>query len=228
MKTTSAKPFPSILGGWLWAGLLLGLACGPAARDPAGPCAAYAGTSTEGFCLARAAGSAATPDSLDAYCARAGEWAPDCRHAFVRARLREGAREGAPERDALLAWCGGVPDCALEVLELRAAPSWPEQRALCLAWAGPFTTDCLTHALGRWATGPLAAGDVAQIAEDYAPDATLVGQWMGAVVACRAIGACPSAGPTAAACAEGQATMTAEPDRCPRAPSGPVGAAPPR
>ena len=224
MKITSATLFSPKIGARPWASLLLGLSCAPAALDPVGPCAAYAGTSTEGFCLARAAGTAATPSSLDAYCARAGEWARDCRQAFVRARLREGAQD----RDALLAWCADAPDCALEVLELRAAPTWPEQRALCLAWAGPFTTDCLTHALGRWATGPLAEGDLAQIAEDYEPDATLVGRWMGAVVACRAIGACPSAGPTAAACAEGQATLTAEPGRCPRAPSGPAGAPPPR
>ena len=222
MKITPDAVFSPSGRAWIALTLTLGLACGPVGSSAHGPCAAYAGTSTEGFCVARAAGSAATPDSLDAYCARAGEWAPDCHHAFVRARLRE----GAPSRDALLGWCAGAPDCALEVLELRAAPSWAEQRALCLAWAGPFAQDCLTHALGRWATGPLDAAQVALIAEDHAPDATLVGQWMGAVVACRGIGACPSAGPTAAACAEGLATLTAEPARCPRAPSGPVGGEP--
>lgn len=207
---------------WPIAALGWGLACGDGAPIEAGPCGRYAGTSTEGFCRARAAGEAARPETLDAYCAASGEWAPLCRQRFVRAQLAQGA---AP-RDVLIEWCGGDADCALEVLDLRPASGWSEQRALCLERAGPYAQDCLTHALGRWATGAPTAGEFDALIADPGPDAALVGGWLGAVVACRGLRACPAEGPTAAACAEGEATLRAEPHRCPQPIHGPAGPPP--
>lgn len=193
--------------------------CGPSAEGPAA-CAPYAGSSTEGFCRARAAGAAARPETVAAYCAATGEWAALCRQRFVQAQLRE----GGPPRAALLEWCGGAPDCALEVLDLRPAPGWPEQRALCAAWTGPFATDCLTHALGRWATGAPTAEGFAALVADPAPDPTLVGGWLGAAVACRGLGPCPASGPTAEACAAGERALRVDPTRCPQPIRGPAGA----
>ncbi|MBL8614399.1 MAG: hypothetical protein JNM72_02205 [Deltaproteobacteria bacterium] len=207
-RSAAARPARCARG---WATALLLVGCGVQQGDPR--CAAYAGTSTYGWCLTAAAGSLRDPAALDAHCGAAAPYERECRQRFVGAALQD-PKWG---RGELLGWCGDGPDCRLEVLEARPDPEVRAQLGLCAAHAGPLAADCATHALQRWATGAPTAGALAALAADPIADPALVGSWLGAVVACRGVGACPGAGPTAAACAEGLALLRAEPTRCPAA-----------
>ncbi len=191
------------------AGVLLLVGCGAPDVDPR--CAAYAGTTTYGWCLTAAAASLRDPAALDAHCGAAAPHERECRQRFVGAALQDPRWD----RPQLLGWCGDGPDCRLEVLEARPDPAVEAQLALCAAHAGPLARDCATHALQRWATGAPTAAERDALAAAPGADPALVGSWIGAVVACRGLGACPTAGPTAAACAEGEALLRAEPARCP-------------
>jgi hypothetical protein len=126
-----------------------------------------------------------------AICGDAGVWVEDCRMEWVAHRLSSDKFT----REELLAGCAGDPDCNFRVLDDRIEGDVLDQIADCKVLAGRYASDCTRHALSRWRRASPDGAEMQRVM-DGAPSKTLVGLYIGLVVACEQVGAC--LGPPAA------------------------------
>lgn len=200
-----------------------GPAAGGAAVDAGVPaCAAYLShAETYGYCLYKQAAELPDAAAVERVCSAAGSWEAACRHAFVARWMRP---ESGFSTEQLLSVCKGGADCAFELLDFRPLDDTVAQVARCEAHTGPFVGHCVGHALQRWYfTEPDAAGVEAMLALPTAQERP-VAFFVGAVVACRGIGACGGAPARAAACETAVEAFRDNPLSCPRDTRRPLGA----
>lgn len=211
----------------LWLGCAGGVGPGAGATDVGVPaCAAYLGhPETYGYCLYKQAAELPDAAAVERVCPAAGDWEAACRQAFVARWMRP---DSGYSTDQLLALCKRAPDCAFELLDFRPMEDTAGQVARCEAHTGPFAEHCVGHALQRWYfTEPDAAGVEAMLALPTKEDRR-VAFFVGAVVACRGIGACGGAPARAAACESAVTSFRDNPLSCPRDSRRPLGAGPGR
>lgn len=167
---------------------------------------------TYGFCVARYANSLQTAAEMITACSTAGQWEPDCRHAWVAGRQQAGSGFTTAE---LLAACGEAPDCTFELIDFRPDPDPIVQITLCAEHTGPYGRDCAGHAMQRfWLTDPTPER-WAEVAVARVPFQDRVGYWLGVDVACFQKGDCIGDGPVRHNCQQTVSDFQRNPARCP-------------
>lgn len=176
-------------------------------------CAPYRGNANVwGYCVTKHAGAFPTAEDVAALCGTAGEWEPDCRHAWVNGRMQPGSGFSTEE---LLAVCDGGPDCAFELIDFRMEPEVTDQIAMCKEHAGPFADDCVGHALQMWWIGKPDAEEVARIAALDVGFPRKVGFQVAVSAFCSGVGSCDGHPDNQAMCETQLEIFRRRPETCP-------------
>lgn len=204
----------------------------PVASDPVAPalerrCGDYRGLDNAfGYCLFTSIREVEDPEAVDRACALAGEWEPECRHAWVSWKLPE---ESGTSTQTLLQVCGDASDCAFEVVDVRADPVLGRQLARCKRYAGEHGPDCAGHAAEQWWIQDPDPEEVARVAALEVPFPERVAFFLAASVVCRGVGSCDGHPELQAACEAAAETFRRDRMRCPyKARPVPLGGAAPR
>lgn len=165
-----------------------------------------------GYCLTQHAERLGSPADVEQVCSLAGEWEGECRRAWVSGHRSEASGYST---DALLAACGGSPDCAFELVDFRPEADVARQLDRCAAVAGPFSNDCVIHALERWWRARPDNGEVARVANLDSIYSQQIGYYVGAAVACQGTGVCLGTAAVTEACSRTVEQLRGDLQRCP-------------
>jgi hypothetical protein len=145
-------------------------------------CAEYAELpEVYGFCLVQIAGLGRGSISADELCLGAGSWEDDCRDSWVASRSSPHSKW---DWEVLVAACPKKkPDCRFEVLDSRPHADVTVQMERCFEHAGPFSSDCIAHALARWVRQEPAVEEIERVSQfNIAPDR--IGSYLFAIKKC--------------------------------------------
>ena len=185
----------------------------PPANGGIPQCAPYENDAkTYGYCLYKFAGGFPSIQEVDRLCPLAGEWEKDCRHAWVSGRMNSSSEYPT---DVLLDVCQKNPDCTFELLDFRPDPDVVKQINYCVAHVGPYTRDCIGHAMQRWWYTKPNAEEVARVAKISTPFPDRVAFYIAASVACSNIGTCEGDVRMTKVCEKTAQHYKQYPKRCP-------------
>ncbi len=165
-----------------------------------------------GYCIYKFAGGFPNVDEVERLCPMAGEWEKECRHAWVSGRMN--ANSGM-DMDFLLNVCDGNPDCTFELIDFRPNPDVLVQMDYCIKHVGPYTRDCLGHAMQRWWYTAPDADEVKRVASAKSPYPDRIAFYVAASVACSGIGTCDGDPTMKNICLKNVENYKKFPNRCP-------------
>jgi len=165
-----------------------------------------------GYCIYKFAGGFPNVDEVERLCPMAGEWEKECRHAWVSGRMN--ATSGM-DMDFLLNICDGNPDCTFELIDFRPNPDVLVQMDYCIKHVGPYTRDCLGHAMQRWWYTAPDADEVKRVASAKSPYPDRIAFYVAASVACSGIGTCDGDPTMKNICLKNVENYKKFPNRCP-------------
>jgi hypothetical protein len=185
----------------------------PPANGAIPQCIAYENDpKTFGYCLYKFAGGFPSIQEVDRLCPMAGEWEKDCRHAWVSGRMNS---DTGYTTEVLLDVCQKNPDCTFELLDFRPDPDVVKQINYCVEHVGPYTRDCIGHAMQRWWYTKPNAEEVARVAKISTPFPDRVAFYIAASVACSTIGTCDGDVRMTKVCEKTAQHYKQYPKRCP-------------
>lgn len=165
-----------------------------------------------GYCLYKFAGGFPNIEEVDRLCPMAGKWEKECRHAWVSGRMQPNS---GLDTETLLGICDGNPDCTFELIDFRPDPDVIKQMTYCIDYVGPYTRDCLGHAMQRWWYTAPDAEEVARVATFSTPYPDRLAFYIAASVACSNIGTCDGDERMKRICETNAANYRKSPTRCP-------------
>ena len=136
-----------------------------------------------GYCVYQNASSLPDVESVDKYCSQVEKWREDCRQAWVMSQTDRPLRK-------LLRVCATNAECSFELLDSRRLDDVRQQMRLCIDHTGPFSRDCVMHAMLHWYFTWPTAEEIQEVAghQHYYPEQ--VGMYIAARVACDGVGSC--------------------------------------
>jgi hypothetical protein len=196
--------------------VLASVACetGRLAWEPAtaADCDSFAQTASDlQYCVDQVVARAPTLDRAAAVCAGGRAAEGPCRRAWAV----QHATDSQVPVDALLDLCGEAEACVRAVLDARPHEDVRVQLGRCGELGGDQGRACAGRALQQWRRSGPDAGAVAGLASAGDEFAETVGWWVGVVVACDRVGACPASGEVAGPCTEAVGRLRASPSLCP-------------
>jgi hypothetical protein len=155
---------------------------------------------------------------MEEYCGHllAPPAAARCRSAWVADQLHQSPQSRAAF-EVLIGACGPAPDCRFLVVDQLPDADMLIQGQHCEEYAGSFVSDCIGHALQRWAAR--LPGDTERARVDAAFGARWgeqTGYWTGLAAACGGAGGCPSSGASAEPCERERRRAEYSPQECHR------------
>jgi len=165
-----------------------------------------------GYCIYKFAGGFPNVDEVERLCPMAGDWEKECRHAWVSGRMNSNS---GMDMDYLLEICDGNPDCTFELIDFRPNPDVLIQMDYCIKHVGPYTRDCLGHAMQRWWYTAPSTEEVARVATAKSPYPDRIAFYVAASVACSGIGSCDGDPTMKNICLKNVENYKKFPNRCP-------------
>ena len=165
-----------------------------------------------GYCLYKFAGGFPSISEVDRLCPMAGKWEKECRHAWVSGRMQPNS---GFDMDTLLAVCDGNPDCTFELIDFRPDSDVVTQIQYCIDYVGPYTRDCIGHAMQRWWYTAPSAEEVSRVASLSTPYPDRLAFYIAASVGCSNIGTCEGDARVQKICEKNVENYQKFPNRCP-------------
>ena len=166
-----------------------------------------------GYCLFKESEQLRDIKTLQAYCAKAGDWEGDCIYNWVTTKI---APDSGYTRLELIELCGDIKDCAFRVVDYRPAENVLDTLELCRKHVRRNVRACSMHAMLRWWLDGPSATDVASVMQATSDPTSQISYYVAARVQCDGVGECVGSSLMEEKCKMKVGLFKQDPDSCPR------------